>query len=1161
MRFFERQRYLKIEMSEVASIMRGVCLLLLVCAGAALAQNINARIQGTVTDSTGAVISDAAVSVVNEDTNVVAFNGKTDGSGTYRALQVVPGRYKVTATATGFQSETISEIHANIDQGITLNFTLQQGSVSQTVVVNASTQPLLDQSDATISTTVTPDAVQDLPLPNRNVTSVLLLTGGVSQGSNTNTQNNSQLSINGSRTLGTNPLLDGTSVIVGSTGSIDTLPSPDALNEVKIISSTSSAVYGRTSGATLAFTTKSGTNQFHGAVYSLVRNEALDANTFSNKINGLRRNRDRFLQYGFAIGGPVIIPKLYNGRNKTFFFFNYDNTVNTSPTVVTQTIPDANFRVGNFSAAAAKVYNPATGQPYPNNTIPSGSIDPAAAKYMALLPLPNSAGTFDQANSRYINNYTSQQSLKNTTPLYTGRFDETLGSKLTIFGSENHFISNGPSAVVFNNTLNQNASGTFVNGWESALGSTYNITPTLIAQIHVGFYRDLSSAVPSALGTNVQQTLGIQSAPIDQTPTITTPVASATTSTATNTAVQWATLGPVLNSEIIQLNQTFSESGSVVKVVGQHTFTAGVEMRKNQFERVSPTSYNNGNFAFDGSITSQNHTAGSAVDTQADFLLGAVKTAQYEIPQPGAGRRNYNLAFFLQDDWRVSPKLTANLGLRQEYESPLTIAHNIYTRFDPNTGVLLVAGKNADASLNTPTPKVNLGPHIGLAYTPHPGLVVRGGFALVYAQIFSNLGGQVSSPGYDVVTPFNNLGAAQAQPFTLSQGIPLTGQQNLNDPAASIGPGSPSAPLSDASAAQFFSLASLPTVQQWNLGIQQELGWGTVFELNYIGNHGIHLPLTMSLNQPQVVDPQGNINVALANSIVSAGTTVALQNARPLPNIQAIGGQGDYSGSHYDSMQATLRRQFTSSIAFVSTYTWSKSIDDASGIFSFSQPGGINSQIAYSSALRKRNDVGLSIFDQRNALNAGFLITTKGNRWTRDFRLSGIFVAHSGHPVTITQSNLFPGVDAQRPNGNARATMLKSTYHNGTAIQYLQVPGTANFPLTPTGPYYGTVSGVRTQLLSAGLGNSGRNTVTAPGEATLNLALSRTFGLAEWLHFQLRVDALNALNHTNLMAPSTALTVVTNSTTGTAGFSQGSFGQITNAYQTRELQLLGRFTF
>jgi hypothetical protein len=356
-------------------------------------------------------------------------------------------------------------------------------------------------------------------------------------------------------------------------------------------------------------------------------------------------------------------------------------------------------------------------------------------------------------------------------------------------------------------------------------------------------------------------------------------------------------------------------------------------------------------------------------------------------------------------------------------------------------------------------------------------------------------------------------------------------------------------------------LSSLPSVQQWNLGIQQDIGWDTVFELNYIGNHGIHLPLAFSLNLPQVVDPQGNINVALANSIVAAGTTVATQNARPLPNISSIGGQGDFAGSHYDALQATLRRQFTSSIAFVSTYTWSKSIDDASGIFSFSQPGGINSQYPTNPALRRKYDVGPSLFDQRNALNAGFLVTSKGNRWTRDFRFSGIFVVHSGHPLTITQTNEFPGVSAQRPNGSAQATVLKKTYHNGNTIQYLQPSGTASFPLTPTGPYYGTVGGARVQLVSAGLGNSGRGSIIGPGEATLNLAASRTFSLGERLHLQLRVDALNALNHTNLMAPATALTLTTNQATGSATFGTGSFGQITNAYQTRELQLLGRFTF
>jgi Carboxypeptidase regulatory-like domain len=203
----------------------------------ALGQVVNARIEGTITDSSGALLPGATVTVTNMDTNVRAFAGTTDGSGLYRALDVKPGRYSVRVTADGFAKQVQNNVNASEAQGITLNFQMQAGGVDQTVMVESSTQPTLDKSDATVATLITPSAIQDLPLNNRDITQTFLLVPGAAQGSNTNSQNNNQLSFNGSRTLGTNPLLDGTSVITASTGGIDTLPSPDALSEVKIITS------------------------------------------------------------------------------------------------------------------------------------------------------------------------------------------------------------------------------------------------------------------------------------------------------------------------------------------------------------------------------------------------------------------------------------------------------------------------------------------------------------------------------------------------------------------------------------------------------------------------------------------------------------------------------------------------------------------------------------------------------------------------------------------------------------------------------------------------------------------------------------------------------------------------------------------------------------
>jgi hypothetical protein len=1130
----------------------------------AMAQAVNARIEGTITDPTGAVIPNAHVTIRNVDTNVVAFDGKTDAAGVYHALTVPPGKYTVTAEANGFRKQEQENVNVSLAQNITLDFAMMQGSVDQVLTVTSNAQAVLNQSDATISTLVTPSAIQDLPLQNRNITQVFLLTPGVAQGGNTNSQNNAQLVFNGGRVLGTNPLLDGTSVINASTGQIDQLPSPDALSEVKVITTSPSAEYGRSSGATVLFTTKSGTNQFHGGLYTLLRNEALDANTWVNKQTGTARPKDRFLQYGGTFGGPILLPHLYNGRNRTFFFFNYDVTRTKSPASSTQTIPGigsnpnvtcgagSGFRGGDFAAAAGLVtiIDPKTGQPFPNNIIPCGRINPAAAKIMALLPAPNQGGSQDKTNARFTNNYFQQDILSSVTPLYTGRFDENIGTRLTLFGSVNYWTPNSPSQIVFNPTLNNNKPAAPTSGWEAAIGGNEVITPTLIVQGHFGFYRTASTSESTSQGINNADALGIQSTPAAITPTF--------------TVSGYSSLGPPINSLLNQSTQTFSEYLSVTKILGPHTIKAGEENRWNQFNRLAPTSYNNGMFNFDGTVSNSTHAGGSAVAAQADFLLGAIKNTSYELPQPEQGRRNYNLSFFAQDDWKARNNLTLNLGIRQEYESPLTVAHNIYSRFDPSTGVLLVAGKNASRSLNLPTPLWNLSPHFGFAYTPTPGTVVRGGFSIVYGQIFSNLGSQVNSPGFDVVTNTNNLGTGIPQPFTLSQGIPLTGVQNLDDPASSLGTGTTQNPI-QAGGPEFISVSKLSSNQQANIGIQQDLGHSIVLEANYIHAHSIHLPVSMSLNQSKVIDEQGNINTALATQIGLTNTTTFTQSQLPFPTLTNISGQGNYGGAHYDALQVSGRRQFSSSIAFIASYTWSKSIDDSSGIYSFSQPSGINGIAPWNAALRRRYDVGLSSFDQRNAANIAVQYTSHGNVWTKDFRISAIFVAHSGIPQTITESGAnVPGASSQRPNGNASLIKEKTRVHTGNAIQYFTPPGDSAFPFTVAGPFYATpTGGKRTQYAAPAFGTAGRNTTSQPGEQTLNMAASRTFSIKEGLRFQIRVDALNVLNHTNLQGANTSLTVTNVGTAAApaAGFSSAGFGQITSAWPTRQLQLLGRFSF
>jgi len=1099
------------------------------------AQNLTATISGTVTDPSGSSISGAKVTITNKNTGVQAWSGTTDGSGQYVAPQLPVGTYTATAEQTGFKRAEVRDIILSIDQRASVNIVMAVGQISESITVSDKAAARLETDNSSISTLITPSQVTDLPIPNRNITNLLALVGGVAHGGASTNVNTSQLSFNGSRTLNTEATLDGVSVIEAATGQIVVLPSPDALQEFRVLTSGYSAEYGRTSGATISLITKAGTNSFHGAVYELFRNEVLNANNYFNNARLLPRPQDRYNQFGGAIGGPVILPKLYNGKNRTFFFLNSENTIQTSPSTPSQTVPSAAFRSGDFSASPVLVYDPVTRTPFPGNKIPLSRIDPAASKILALVPLQNTTGTADPQNSRFINNYVNPQVLGASYPKNTGRLDHAVNDRFRLYSSLHEWATNQPSAQFFNNALNNNGGDSEHTGYDSSTDYTHIWTPTFITDFRFGYarwreFKDLPSS-----GINVQQVFGIARSPAPVAPHI---------------AISgYPDLGSNSNSVQHNISNTFEFAGSATKVLAAHTIKFGAQLRKNQFNNFNPGGNFYGVYSFNGELTNSNLSGGNAVNGLADFLLGQIKTAQYDIPQPETGRRNFNAGVFVQDDWKVNSKLTVNAGVRWEYESPLRNVNNIYSRVDAVTGQLLVAGKNASETLNLETGKLNFGPRIGFAYSATPRTVIRSAFGIFYSQVMSNLGGSVTFPGFAVQQNFTNAGTGIAQPFSLSQGVPLIAVQDLANPLNLLKAVSITNPLSPG--AQFTDISHLPSVLQWNFGVQQDLGKGVIFDANYLGNHGTHLPISLTGNLPDFNQ---------ANQIAFAGNTAATQMARPFPTVGGIGGINDAASSSYHALQLRGRRQFSSSFAFQATYTWAKAIDDASGIYNFSQPNGLVS--GQFPSLFRSIDRSVSSFDLPQSFSVALQYTTRGPWWLRNIQVSPIFIGQKGLPQNISQSNLFPGISSQRPNviGASGKVQLPEAYANGTGIQYLIPAADPNFPLAPSGPLFVGSGATRTQVLPAGIGNLGRYTVREPGEINLDLSVSRRFSIGEHARLQLRADAFNSLNHTNLGPPSTSLSVTTNAA-GRPVFNSSGFGLITSAASARFLQLVARIEF
>ncbi len=844
---------------------------------------------------------------------------------------------------------------------------MQVGEVAETITVEGRTAGQLATDTSSLGNSITPSQLQDLPLPSRNVLNLLALTPGVSSGGDITSQSGlstSQLSIDGSRTLNSEFLIDGLSVVSGSTGAPQTLPPADSIREFNVLAASYSAEYGRTSGAMVTLITNSGANLLHGTAYGYFRNEDLDANNYFNNLPRKPRSEDRYNLFGGKLGGPLSIPRVYNGKNKTFFFVNYEGLIQASPYRLTSTVPYGPYAAGNFSASPALVNDPSTKAPFPGNVIPPGLIDPAALKILGLVPAPNSPGTINKTDKIAANNFVSIGSSHPTTNTGMARLDETVTNSLRLFGTFVHYNNYSPIQPIYPGSPLENAVGnSATTGYESTAGLTKIWSPSFISVVRFGYFRNNAEIVPPSAGMNVQSALGIGTSYGDASPEI--------------NISGFSLLGTNSNTQRSQIDNNYQTSVNNSKTLGNHLIQFGFQLRKDQFDDLNPTADVNGSFAFDGSITNAKNSSGDPINALADFLLGDIKTGSYSLAQPLIGRRNYNFGLYIQDDWKVSSKLTLNLGLRWEYESPLTTANNEYSRVDPTTGEVLFAGKNASDTLNLKASKLDFAPRAGFAYSLTPKTVIRSGFGIFYAGIFSDLGGQVLFPGYTVEQAFNNLGTGIAQPFQLSQGLPTIATNNVQNPRANIAQfGTAANPLTLLDYNGFTQASPLPYIEQWNFGIEREIARGTIAEVNYVGTHGVHLPVEQPSNTVPY-DPAIDAALALAN------TTLATQQARPYPGIGAFNSINMEGTSSYQAFQASVRRQYGSNLTFVANYVRSKSIDDSSGIYNFSQPSGLNLGQFPQQFLGLNK--GLSEFDRPNDFTTAILYRTSGNRWLRNF--------------------------------------------------------------------------------------------------------------------------------------------------------------------------------
>jgi Carboxypeptidase regulatory-like domain len=1115
------------------------------------AQQGRGTILGTITDSSGSAIVGAKVSVTNVDTNITNA-ATTNSSGFYTSPSVNPGNYQVTVEHAGFRTAIRTGLVLQVDQHAEIDIQLEVGAVGDSVNVSGDA-PLVNTENASIGQVIESRSVQELPLNGRNAFALVLLSpdvhsnaGPVQNGFADRGTSLADLSINGGPNAANNLLVDGMVASNSYYPDLNANLAVDAVQEFKVQSGSMSAEYGFTLGGVINVATKAGTNSYHGTAYEFVRNNIFDArNAFANALLPFRYN-----QYGLALGGPVQLPKLYNGKNKTFFFGNWEqfNYINNSQTITST--PIAAQRNGDFSTlydATGKlipIYNPATTRLNPNgsgyirdvfpgNIIPASMLDPVSKNINQFFPLPNQAPTNPFTNA---NNYLSSTALHTNMQQYTVRVDHRFNDNDTFFARYTYFVNhtdNGagtwpdPAVRVRNDNFEtRNASAS----------ETHAFSPSFLNEFKVGIARQYFPFQAASYGQNWPQKLGFPS----NVPNAVVPLIGIPGYTAFTTGV----VG-------LRGALTWDFADTVTVVHGAHSIKAGIEYRLlygNNYQTANPS----GTFNFVSGLTGNPQSQGGTGSSYADFMLGAVANGSIGT-YIGESEKGYSLSAFVQDDWRVSRRLNVNLGLRYDYQQPPYERNCGTSNFDPYKvdsgsgllGRLEFACKDYDKTFLNSSYK-DFGPRVGFAYDIKGDgrSVIRGGYAIFFPSIF-NLTYFGNTAGFaSTSTSYSSPGGNDNLPsFQLSQGLPSPAIQPL-------GPALGSSAFLGQAVNYDQSQQRTPMSQQWNFSVQKQLPGKWVVDVAYTGNHGTHLVAgNYNMNQ---LDPQYlSLGTALQNPVANpyagkvpgslGGATITRQQSLlPYPYYTTIMVRNPHLGnSIYHAGLLTVQRRFDKGLTVLASYTKAKLISDSVAApinFGNVEQTGNN---GYQNGLYARNlerSVDPTDVPQRLAISSVYELpfgagkpflnqTGLVNALIGGWQAQAIMTLQKGLPVLITGASNFL---ATRPNSTGQSAKLD----NPSQYQWFN---TAAFVNPPNYTY----------------GNVGRALpdVRSPGFFNLDFSMIKNTKIKEKATIQFRAEAFNLDNHVNLGFPNVTFVPGTNGTNNSS-----TFGTITSARASRTIQ-------
>ncbi len=1026
------------------------------------AQVTTADVVGTATDASGAVLPGVKVLVRNTGTGL-EYSAVTDNTGNYLIRLLPPGSYTMRAEAPGFKVWTASSLVLAAGDRLRQDIRMEVGEVTQTIEVTAES-PALQTESSTVGSLVTERAVQDLPLNGRNFINLVQLAAGAidpvgtgaagwATGANPDDRRRSSaVSVNAQPGTANNYLLDGMDNNERFIGSLIVKPSIEAIAEMRVQSSMYSAEVGRVSGGVMNIITKSGTNDFHGSLFEFFRNEKLDASNFFAR--GARPPYKQN-QFGGSLGGPIL-------RNRTFFFGDFEEYRVTQGQTFTNTVPFASLKQGNF-AGVANIFDPASTRadsasptglvrdPFPGNVIPQSVWDPVGAKVVGLYP--------DPQTSAAANNYTMSPPKRQTDDTFDVRIDHRFSDSDILFArySFNDTSTTIPPSLPVDPKTNLSpvggssfAGSSLQRSQNATLSETHTFTPRLVGEFKFAFARMAVNSLPVNQGTNAAEKLGIKNANINNN----------TSHMPRFNITGYQALGDYGYIPLITFNNLFQPAANLFYNRGGHGLKLGADLRRRQVAQYQ-SSFGVGTYTFNQYLTN-NPAASSGGHAIASLLLGYPASTTRSLYLVFPGYRILEYAVYMQDDWRVAPWLTLNLGVRYEYFSPISEAYNRISNFDFEQKKIVIAKQGGVSNTAGVKPDRNdISPRLGFAANFARKWVVRGGFAISYNPPFMGSDQAFRNP------PFSSL-------YTVTTSTPGYPANRLQDGLPIPVPGDPANPSGSLSAVGMDNVT--PHVKQFNLTVQRELPWGLVGTASYVGVLGRNIALSVGRNEP--APGPGNYN-----------------QRRPLyslyPNLAGVARYTTIYESSYHALQANLERRFSRGFGVLANYSWSHALD--------------NGEVRYYGAapeLRLVKGNGAADIRHRFTLTSNYRLPFEQNVLAKNWQLNVIMVLQSGIPQTVTNS-----VTTLNGGGPSRANIVGNPVLPRSQRTLGRWFNTSAFAAPPNYVY----------------GDSIRGAFAGPGKVNFDLSLHREFNFLEHLRAQFRAEAFNITNTPQFGSPGTAL--------------------------------------